>query len=223
MDTNFRIPKHSVPISILDASIPTSRYCPLDLSSDNKDLEGIRISNADECQKYILKVLKRNNALVAYGGYLEKRNLYEASDRFKEGKQRNIHLGVDFWCEAGTAVLAPIDGKIHSFANNEDFGNYGPTIILEHEYPGGIFYSLYGHLSLSSLEGLSLNQDIKKGQDFATLGTPDINVGYAPHLHFQVILDIGAYKGDYPGVCAADELAFYKNNCPDPKPFLGVG
>ena len=211
------------PIPVLDRDIPISKYCPLDLSISNTELNSINISNPEECQKYIDDVLFRNNAKVAYGGYLEKRGLYGRSKRFHKGELRNIHLGIDFWCDAGTRVLAPFDGVVHSFANNSDFGNYGPAIILKHKLRGTYFHTLYGHLSLDSLNQLKEGELISKGTSFAFLGTTDINVGYAPHLHFQLIWDLGNFYGDYPGVSSTKDLEFYKKNCPDPNLLLGFG
>lgn len=210
------------PIQILDKVIPIADYCPIDLSITNKEIKSLDISNADECQKYITAVLKRNEAQVAYGGYLEQRDLYGSSKRFEGEEPRNIHLGLDFWCEAGTKVGVPIDGVVHSFANNSDFGNYGPTIILEHSYEGYSFYSLYGHLSTDSLENIHVGKSFARGEVLCRLGTPEINVGYAPHLHFQLILDLQDANGDYPGVCSKGDLEFYKTNCPDPNLLLGI-
>lgn len=210
------------PIQILDSAIPIEEYCTVDLSIKNPELESMEISKADECQQYIATVLKRNGAQVAYGGYLEQRNLYGSSKRFKGEEPRNIHLGMDFWCVAGTEVLSPLDGRVHSFANNSDYGNYGPTIILEHQYSGFSFYTLYGHLSLDSLTNLYVGKSFARGDVLCKLGTPEINVGYAPHLHFQLILDLQDYAGDYPGVCSRGDLEFYKTNCPDPNLLLGM-
>lgn len=203
-------------VQILDNAIKQEDYCAIDLSSENPELLGVAISEPHSCQSYIDKVLKRNNAKVACGGYLEKRNLYALSYRFSEGKERNIHLGMDFWCNANTKVIVPITGKVHSFKNNSDFGNYGPTIILEHAIDSFSFYTLYGHLSLESLHNLYVGKEFTKGENLGTLGTPDINVNYAPHLHFQIIQTIGDYSGDYPGVCNKDDVNFYKSNCLDP-------
>lgn len=203
-------------IQILDTSIGLAEYVTVDLSSENPELLNVVISNPDECQVYIDKVLKDNIALVAYGGYLEKRNLYTSSNRFSEDKIRDIHLGMDFWCVARTKVITPLDGKVHSFQNNSDKGNYGPTIILEHKIKNVSFYTLYGHLSMDSLNGLYIGKEFIKGEAIATLGTPDINVNYAPHLHFQIINEVGNFIGDYPGVCHSSDLDFFKNNCPDP-------
>ena len=57
-------------------------YVPIDLSIDNPDLNGVSISKIDECQAYIYKVINDTNAKVAYGGYLEKRNLYANNSKF---------------------------------------------------------------------------------------------------------------------------------------------
>ncbi len=203
----------------LESKIQRDAYCSIDLSETNPVLDTINITLPEECQQYIDTVLKQNKAKVAYGGYLEKRKLY-AAERFSNGPQRNIHLGVDFWCSAGTEVIAPLDGVVHSFNNNSDTGNYGPTIILEHKIKGETFHTLYGHLALESLEGLSLGKPFSKGDVLATLGTTDINVNYAPHLHFQVIKDMQGYSGDYPGVCSEVDLDYFKENCPDPNLFL---
>ncbi|GGG49282.1 hypothetical protein GCM10011414_18890 [Croceivirga lutea] len=191
-------------------------FCSLDLSVSNTELNGVKISNPEECQIYIDGVLKRNGAQVAFGGYLEERKLYEESSHFSQGATRNIHLGMDFWCDAGTPIYTPIAGKVHSFKNNFTVGDYGPTIILEHTLEGYNFYTLYGHLSLASLDGLTEGKEFKKGQKLATLGETAINVNYAPHLHFQLIKDVNNNYGDYPGVCAKVDVAYYANNCPDP-------
>ena len=205
------------PVSILGPGIPLSDYFPIDLSVSNKELSKVDITDPDRCEAYINQFLQANGGQVAYGGYLEVRNLYANKPSFSGKKNpRNIHLGVDFWARAGTTVITPLDGVVHSFRNNSNKGDYGPAIILEHHTPAEAWYTLYGHLSLESLENLETGQFFKAGSVLGTLGTPDINVNYAPHLHFQLIRDIGPYLGDYPGVCTVDELEFYRNNCPDP-------
>ncbi len=212
---------HHQPFSILDTEIPVSSYHPVDLSITNAELNSIDITNPTACQRYIETVLARTNGLVAYGGYQEKRNLYANADRFLEGEARDIHLGIDFWCKAGTKVMTPLQGKVHSFKNNSDRGNYGPTIILEHLINEDRFYSLYGHLSVASLEDLYIGKPFEQGQVLGYLGDTPINVNYAPHLHFQLIIAIQYFQGDYPGVCNAQDLKFYQGNCPDPNLLLG--
>lgn len=209
------------PISLL-SDIALDDYCKIDLSVNNLELADYDLSDAKQCQWYIDRVLSKNNAIVAYGGYLEERNLYKGSERFKGSEERNIHLGMDFWCMAGTTVLTPIDGIVHSFANNADFGNYGPTIILKHKLPQVEIHTLYGHLSLESFQDLYVGKEFKAGEPLATLGETHINVGYAPHLHFQLVLDMGNSLGDYPGVCSKKDFEHYHNNCPNPNLLLAL-
>ncbi|PCJ98329.1 MAG: peptidase M23 [Flavobacteriaceae bacterium] len=214
----------TVPISILDTIIPLTKYTLLDLSTMNTALTELNMADADICQSYIDTVLIKKDASVAYGGYLEQRGLYATNSHFnKEGAAlRNIHLGVDFWAVAGTKILTPISGKVHSFMNNDTKGDYGPTIILSHNVTNIQFYTLYGHLSLESLNGLYINQEFSAGEVIGSMGTPEINVNYAPHLHFQLINDIGAHKGNYPGVCTANDMEYFADNCPNPKFLLKV-
>ncbi len=215
------VPRPDKPISILDPSIPLSAYCEIDLSTANKELRRIDLTQPSSCQAYIDSFLAQKGAEVAYGGYLEIRNLYGDKPAFSEGSVRNIHLGIDFWAKAGTRVMVPLDGVLHSFRNNDTPGDYGPTIVLEHQTASGTWYTLYGHLSLESLENLETGTPFRAGSVLGTLGTSDINVNYAPHLHFQLIRDMGVYQGDYPGVCAAEELEYYSRNCPDPGIVIG--
>ena len=153
------------------------------------------------------------------------RDIYKNTEEFAcedPMRQRNIHLGVDFWCDANTPVLAAIRGKVHSFQNNQTDGDYGPTIILEHYIQGETFYTLYGHLSLASLEGIKVGQEVEDGQAIASVGDESVNGGYAPHLHFQVIEDMQGLYGDYPGVSCKQNIDFYKDNCPDPNLLLNL-
>ena len=211
-------------ISILDAEIPFESYTKLDLSVTNTSLKNYIITEPDDCQKYIDSVLKKNKALVAYGGYLEKRGLYADKSNFSGNSEalRNIHLGIDYWSKAHTSVLAPLDGIVHSFKNNSSIGDYGPTIILSHTIGDLSFYTLYGHLSLKSISSLKIGEKVFKGSVIGYLGTPDINVNYAPHLHFQIIKDLGDYFGDYPGVCTLKDLEYYADNCPNPNLLIKI-
>jgi len=126
-----------------------------------------------------------------------------------------MHLGVDIWAVTGTCVFAPIGGMVHSFANNSANGDYGGTIILLHQLEGIAFYTLYGHLSLASIAPIKEGDYIIRGGIVGYLGTEQENGNWPPHLHFQVIENIEMKEGDYPGVCAKSQLAYYRQNCPD--------
>jgi murein DD-endopeptidase MepM/ murein hydrolase activator NlpD len=211
------------PVAVLP--FPTSDYSAIDLSTSAPDLEHLDLTDTIAMEKYIELYCQQRGAKVAYGGYLEHRNLYKHSSHFNQQDartERNIHLGIDFWVAAGTPVIAPLKGIVHSFQDNQGLGNYGPTIILEHRVGEMVFYSLYGHLSRASLEEIEVDQIIEKGEKFAVLGTAAVNGNYAPHLHFQLILDLEGKQGDYPGVCSQQDVAFYQDNCPNPMLLLSL-
>jgi len=224
MKTLVSILKAIPPTKIIDSSIDFSKYIPLDLSITNKELMDRKPESAGEFEDFISNYLKNNNAEVAFGGYIEGRTLYKRSTIFKNESipERNIHIGLDLWTKVDTSVLAALDGKVHSFKNNVGLGDYGPTIILEHEIENEKFYTLYGHLSLESIKDLSVGKQFKKGEKIATLGNAAVNGDYAPHVHFQIIQNIENFWGDYPGVCNSNDLNFYIENCPDPNLLLKI-
>lgn len=211
-------------VKVIDDAIPYSKYTPVDLSISDTDLSKFDLSNSKIFEVYIEDHLLKNNAKVAFGGYIEERNLYKSSHLFneEEKEERNIHIGLDLWIKAGTSILAALDGTVYGFDFNAGKGNYGPTIILEHHIENQHFYTLYGHLSVESIENIEIGLAFKKGQKIATLGDATVNGGYAPHLHFQIIKEIKNYKSDYPGVCSKKDLDYYLENCPNPDLLLKI-
>ncbi len=209
--------------SVLKNYINPTDYHLIDLSTQYLNRLGIDIQNHLDLKHYIKNELEKSEAKIAYGGYFEKRSLYNHKKLFqKKNKQRDIHLGIDFWAEAGEEVVCPYDAVIHSYANNRGFGNYGPCIILKHTKNQNVFYTLYGHLSQESLLYLKVGQPIKQNQVFCRLGHTEENGNYVSHLHFQIIKDIGDNFGDYPGVCQIDDVDHYKNNTVNPISILGL-
>jgi murein DD-endopeptidase MepM/ murein hydrolase activator NlpD len=161
---------------------------------------------------------------VRFGGYGEDRSLYTQALFAPEGDEpRTVHLGIDVFAPAGAAVYTPLSGRVHSSRINDNPGDYGPTIILEHTPIAGLtFHTLYGHLDRDSLKGLKPGTAFMAGEKIAELGTKRENGGWPPHLHFQIILEIGNAKGDYPGVCKRSERDHWLSICPDPGPLLGL-
>lgn len=207
------------PLFAIDSEIKKESYTHITISDKNKDLSKFDISSSKQWQKYIDLYLLEKKSKVAFGGYLEKRNIYDRSDYFKNQSrenQRNIHLGIDLWCKENTKVLAVLDGEIHSFKNNNNFGDYGPTIILKHQIKNEIFYTLYGHLSEASIKDIKVGDKFLKGNVIGFLGDASVNGDYAPHLHFQIIRDLEENYGDYPGVSSEKTINFFKSNCPNP-------
>lgn len=209
---------------VISPEIDYSEYVALDLSVTNTDLQNHTLETAQDYEVFIQNQLDKKEGKIMFGGYIENRNLYKRSSVFKnpDTEERNIHIGLDLWINEQAPIFAVLEGKIHSFQNNTALGDYGPTIILEHQIADFKFHTLYGHLSEASLEGKKVGDAIQKGQQIATLGLPPINGDYAPHLHFQIIIDMEGKFGDYPGVCSENKLPFYKENCPDPNWLLKI-
>ncbi len=181
----------------------------LDLSPANKFFSEKNYENTEALNQFIDIFRANSGAKFLIGGYTETRNMYRRSDLFDKnlateenaGEPRNLHLGIDIWGDTDTPISAPLGGMVHSYAFNDNFGDYCATIILQHQVDTLNFYTLYGHLAVKDLSAIRSGQFITRGETFAHFGPPAENGHWPPHLHFQVILDIGNMEGDYPGVC----------------------
>ncbi len=203
---------------VMGEALTAENTMKLVFSEENTDLLKLDLGDTSSFDTYVFDRIKSNGKKYGIGGYLENRAIYRRSEVFgtDESEYRNIHLGIDIWTEAGAQVYAPFAGKVHSFQDNAGFGNYGATIILEHEVEGKSLFSLYGHLFLSDLDGLRVGQEVKAGDLLCHIGPFPENGDWPPHLHFQLMWDLDGKVGDYPGVAAKKNLEFYKANCPNP-------
>lgn len=198
-------------------------YLILDFSATNPDLPTLDLTNTTTFTNYVFGKLKAANVRVGVGGYNEHRVIYRRSEHFNTSEDpREIHLGIDFWAEAGTPVLVPLDGIVHSFRDNANFGDYGPTIILEHTIDGQPLYSLYGHLTRASLEGLYVGKEVQVDDKIGEIGPYPENGDWPPHLHFQLMTDMQGYEGDFPGVCSVSDRDKFLAICPNPNDLLDI-
>jgi peptidoglycan LD-endopeptidase LytH len=189
----------------------------MDFSGANKDLTQEIYSDIEKFSAYINQQLQQAGCRYGIGGYDEHREIYAKSNHFDAaGEPRRLHLGTDIWGPAGTPVYAFMGGTVHSFAFNNNDGDYGATLVLLHQLDGFVFYTLYGHISVKDIENITATQYLVRGQPIAHFGKPEENGHWPPHLHFQVIVDMELKQGDYPGVCKYSEKEKYLLNCPDP-------
>src|SRR5579863_7792341 len=131
------------------------RLYPFDFTEGNTDLNAEDIADTERFAAYINRTLHAHGARYGFGGYGEHRTLYARSRHFDSAEEpRRLHLGIDIWGPAGTKVMAPLDGVVHSFAFNNNDSDYGATLVLTHQLEGTGFHTLYGHLSLNSLKNL---------------------------------------------------------------------
>ena len=163
--------------------------------------------------------LRNNNKKYGLGLYGEIRPFYSGDSFRTEGNDgpqwRTQHLGIDLFAPAGTPVYSAASGKIHSLNFNNLKRDYGPTIITEHDNNGVKFYFLLGHLTQSSLHWKP-GDLISAGDTLGWIGQIEENGGWPPHLHFQVILDLLGYVGDFPGVGFLSQTAVWTCISPDP-------
>jgi murein DD-endopeptidase MepM/ murein hydrolase activator NlpD len=208
---------------VMGEALNAENAVSLDFTDANGSLRGVDLSNTRALDEFVFQQLHRAGKAYGYGGYLEKRDIYRRSQVFATAQEdfRNIHLGIDIWTAAGRPIFAPLDGKVHSFQDNEGFGNYGPTVILEHLVEGKILYSLYGHLRRNDLQSLQVGKILQAGEAFCQVGPYPENGDWPPHLHFQLIWDLDGNWGDYPGVAAEKDLDYFRQNCPNPAPLIG--
>lgn len=157
------------------------------------------------------------------GAYGEKRSVY-ATDQFADAaspERRVLHLGIDVFAPAGTALYAPLPGTVRHVTYNADPLDYGHTLILQHDAPGVTFFTLYGHLASSLPKLLSVGQGVRAGQMIAHLGDWPENGGWAPHVHFQIITDLlGQTGGNFFGVGQESLWDVWQSVSPDPNLIL---
>lgn len=90
--------------------------------------------------------------------------------------EKQLHKGIDIAVAAGTPIQAVHDGRVISAGNA---GAYGLCVVIEDERG---YQSRYAHCSALSV---STNQEVKKGEVIAAVGSTGNSTG--PHLHLEVI------------------------------------
>jgi 4-aminobutyrate aminotransferase-like enzyme/Ser/Thr protein kinase RdoA (MazF antagonist) len=233
------------PVHVFDLSIGSPLVADLDDPADTAAFT-----------ERLFAEIRRAGVAVGVGRYNEARLIYSdplfAQPYDELPERRTVHLAIDLFQPAGAPIFAPLDGAVHSYANNDGHQDYGPTIILQHTIPTTAtrdtrhetrdsqdslsratrnsqpapqsltFYTLYGHLSEESLEGLYPGKIIKQGEQFAAMGDFPINGDWPPHLHFQIITDLLGTCGGFNGVAAPSERAVWLSLCPDPNLILQI-
>lgn len=203
-------------------ALNAERALRLDLGVGNASFETVNPSDPVAFGRWIAEQMRAAGARYAIGGYDENRSMYRMSDVFGTAAEepRTLHLGVDLWLPSATPVCAVLGGTIHSVQDNRAFGDYGPTVIVEHQLEGQRCFTLYGHLARATLLRVKAGQALATGEAFGWLGGPAENGGWPPHLHFQIIRDLDGRVGDYPGVCRLSERARWLERCPNPNLLL---
>jgi 4-aminobutyrate aminotransferase-like enzyme/Ser/Thr protein kinase RdoA (MazF antagonist) len=168
--------------------------------------------------------LARQGAGYAIGLYGEDREVYRG-DQFRtpaSPEWRSQHLGIDIFIAADTPLYAPLPGRVLSVVDNDAPYDYGPTVILEHRAgpDGPLFWTLYGHLSRATLATVRAGQEVRAGDLIGFIGDHDVNGGWSPHLHFQIMTDRLDLSGEFPGVGQPTLWPVWSRIVPDPNLIL---
>jgi len=214
---------------VLDPDARSARTMALDLGVDSTEAGTPMLwADVEAFSRDLSGRMAASGATIGIGRYDEVRAFY-SSDIFStpgnDGPEwRTVHLGADLLVQAGTPVLAPLDGIVKSVADNAGELDYGPTVILEHRAGarGDAFYTLYGHLARESVKPLREGQAVTRGTRIAAVGTPSENGGWPPHLHFQIITDLAGWQGDFPGVARPSDRRVWLSLSPDPNLILRI-
>src|ERR1043166_1883471 len=85
-----------------------------------------------------------------------------------------FHEGIDIRCLQRDARGEPLD-EVRAIANGRvvhtnlvpGYSNYGKYVVIEHQWGGSSYYSLYGHLRAISVQ---TGTDVNRGQPIGTMG-----------------------------------------------------
>jgi 4-aminobutyrate aminotransferase-like enzyme/Ser/Thr protein kinase RdoA (MazF antagonist) len=212
---------------VLGEDLRSAPLVVLDLSVGSPLVEGDPEQNAEpHLGARLQRAMDEVGARVGVGRYDEARYLYAtpmfATAEAPTAEARTVHLGIDLFAPPGTPVYAPLDGTVAAFADNAAPQGCGPVIVLAHRTTAGSFFTLYGHLGRESLEGLEVGRRIARGERFAWIGASEVNGGWTPHLHFQIVADLLGLGAAFPGVASPSQRELWKALCPDPNFVLGM-
>ena len=155
------------------------------------------------------------------GRYGEPRLIYTEpafTGATKSARRRTVHLGVDLFAPAGTALHAPLDGTVVRAGAEAGAQGYGGMVVLRHDTPAGVFHTLWGHLAAGCAR-LKPGQRIVAGEAFAHVGDLPENGGWAPHLHLQLGF---ADDPDWDGVADPDARELQMARFPNPAALLNL-
>lgn len=94
------------------------------------------------------------------------------------------HRGVDLTPGAGAEIHVIADGVVR--IATEAGGDYGVTVVVDHEIDGKLVSTRYGHMQHGSLQ-VTPGEKVTVGQVLGKVGQTGKATG--PHLHFEVLLN----------------------------------
>ncbi|MFD2176078.1 peptidoglycan DD-metalloendopeptidase family protein [Veronia pacifica] len=216
MNTSFEsLLKFQEVANILPEKFQFGRALVVDLSRTSKIWQQAAAEKKD-VDTWVLSQMAERQAVMSIGRYNEQRPIYENTEQFADTPSRDLHIGLDLGVPSGTPCFSPLKATVHSVADHQHQGDYGPTVILRHQIEKVVFFTLFGHLASETLSHLTPGQTLAAGELLGWVGEKSENGGWAPHLHLQIIKELGEYTDDYPGVAFMSDSEYMLANCPNP-------
>ncbi len=137
--------------------------------------------------------------------------------------RRTLHLGLDLFFAPGTALHAPLAGRVADCYITADPLDYGCAVLLEHEpQPGLRFWTLWGHLAHESAARAAIGRRFEAGEIFAWVGEDTENGNWLPHLHLQLVTARPERAADVIGVGERTLRDVWTELFPDPANLVGL-
>lgn len=182
--------------------------------------------DVESCAREWQALRQAENAELGIGPWGEKRALYAGQmfqSKLIDDVRRTRHLGLDVFADAGTEVRTPLAGFVAAVEIERQPLGYGCVVLIEHEpEPGVRFSSLWGHLSHETAKHLRKGQTLAAGEKIGTLGAPQDNGGWLPHLHLQLVAYSTDDIGPIPGVGEEAYLDLWAKLYPPAYDFAGL-
>ena len=180
---------------------------------------------ADKAEALWHELAAKDGIELGIGPWGEDRPVY-SSDAFQSvfvpGLRRSLHLGLDLFAPAGTAVHTPLDGTVIDMFATDVPLDYGHAVLLRHEpEPGLVFHSLWGHLSAQTLREREIGETLAAGQVIGWMGPPAENGNWQPHVHIQLIT-FAMRAADVIGAGEAAYRDVWAELFPNPAAFVGL-
>ncbi|MBL8058266.1 MAG: phosphotransferase, partial [Anaerolineales bacterium] len=193
---------------LLNADLASRGVTVMDLGAGSDDLRDGVWERPGAVRAHIARTLKERGAGLGLGRHGEARLSYTRYD--SPAEPETIHLGVEIFVPAETAVFAPLAGEVARLGWNELIVRHAPA-------PGCEFYTRYA--GLAPAEVLTLGGRVQRGEMVGRVAAADVGAPLPPHLHFQLACEL---PGDLPALAAGSERAVWLSLCPDPNLILNI-
>ena len=211
---------------LLGVDLATTPVAPLDFSAGSTLISSDTAANAPAAlDARIADLMRQHDATIGVGGYGEARLIYHWPHEPAQREPRTIHIGLDLSLASGSPLYAPLDGTVHGFEDADHYHDYGPLIVLRHVTTGDHpqeFFTFYGHLTRDSLHGLHVGKAIRRGEEFARIGSAPTNGHWWAHVHVQLVTDMLDVPCNVDGAVRASQRAVWESIFPDPNLFLRI-